>query len=214
MAQVLAACGHVMTLGGGDVTVPDLDIAVGIAFLAGVSTLLGHGAVLYINRVTGLRGAAALALSGILLVLLYGVNAVVLDVVGILITGTDVAITEVAAITLASTAPLVLGIFGFVPVIGLAVGRLLNAWSALALWALIVDGYGTTWPKALLTAGTAWLVMQLGSRLLGPAISRVVSRLWQVVTGVPTQITARDILAGTPIIPVAARRIEPTGEVA
>lgn len=188
----------------GTVDVPPLSVALGIAFFAGASTLLGHSAVLYLNRVTGLRATAALVLSGVLLVLLYLAHAMILYLVAPLITGHRPGITIVMAITLASTAPMILGIFEFVPVLGIVFGKLLNAWSFVVLWALTVDAYSTTWLRALIAGGAAWLVMNVLSSLLGPAISRVTARAWRLATGVPTQITARDILAGTPMIPVAA----------
>lgn len=200
---VFEAAGDAMTFRDGASHVPSLSIAFGIAFLAGASTLLGHGAVLYINRIKGLRGAAALALSGTFLVLLYVVHAMVLYLVAPLITGASLPLKTVVAITLTSTAPMIFGIFEFVPVLGLFLGKILNAWSFVALWVLILTAYDTTPVKALLVGGIAWLVMQLLSKLAGPTISRMTGRLWQIVTGVPTQITARDILSGTPIIPVS-----------
>lgn len=212
LSAVFAAAIDVLRLDGGGAFVPPLGIAVGIAFVAGVSTLLGHGAVLYINRVTGVRGAAALALSGVFLVLLYVVHAVVLAIVAPVITGTSLRLSHVVAITLASTAPMILGVFEFVPVLGIVLGKALNVWSFVVLWSLISATYQTTWTRALLAGGVAWLVMHLLSSLLGPTVARVTGRIWGAVTGVPTQITTRDILAGTPMIPVTAQQVASVGK--
>lgn len=209
-ASVFASAWGVLT--PGRASVPSLDIAIGIAFLAGVSTLLDHGAVLYINRVRGLRAAAALALSGVLLVLLYVAHAFVLFLVAPLIIGHREPLTLVIALTLASTAPLILSVFGFVPILGIVFTKFLNAWSFVALWTLVLGAYSTTWLRALIVSGAAWLVMNLLSDLIGPVISRGTARIWRLVTGVPTQITARDILAGTPIIPISAEPAEAASE--
>ncbi len=212
IAAVFAAAGEVMTLRDGVTPVPSFDIAVGIAFLAGASTLLGHGAVLFINRIKGLRGAAALALSGVILVLLYVVQAAILFVVAPLVTGTHLPLTTVIAIALTSTAPMLFGVFEFVPVLGLIFGKFLSAWGFVVLWTLIVTAYETTPLRALIAGGTGWLIMHLLSILFGPRIARVTGRVWQWVTGVPTEMTARDILSGTPMIPVSPRELTATSE--
>ena len=45
--------------------------------------------------------------------------------------------------------------------------------------------------------------MQLLSRLAQRPLTWMASRLWSLATGRPTMVTARDILAGTPITPVS-----------
>lgn len=200
---VFASAGRAMSLDPGGA--PPLTIALGIAFFAGVSTLLGHGAVLYINRIKGLRGVAALALSGALLVALYVVQAAILYVVAPLATGTHLPLATVTAVALTSTAPMLFGIFEFVPVLGLLLGKLLSAWGFVVLWALIVTAYGTSPLGALIAGGAGWFIMHLFSILLGPQLARATGRVWQWVTGVPTEITVRDILSGTPLIPVSPR---------
>ncbi len=212
IAAVFAAAGEVMTLRDGVTPVPSLDIAVGIAFLAGASTLLGHGAVLYINRIKGFRGVAALALSGALLVLLYVAQAVILFFVAPPITGSHVPLLTVVAITLASTAPMLFGVFEFIPVLGLLLGKLLSAWGFVVLWVLILTAYETTALRALIAGGVGWFIMHLLSILLGPQLARLTGRVWQWVTGVPTEMTARDILSGTPMIPLSPRPIAATNE--
>lgn len=201
---VFAAAGRVMTFSGGREQLPPLAVAWGIAFFAGASTLLGHSAVFYINRIKGRREAAALALSGVLLALLYTIHGAVLYLLTPFITGSRLSFTTVVAIALASTAPMILGIFEFIPAFGLVFGKILNAWSFAALWLLILHAYQTTPVRALLAGGAAWLVMQFFSKFTAAPIAHLVSRLWRAITGVPTLMTARDILSGTPMIPVSA----------
>ena len=66
----------------------------------------------------------------------------------------------------------------------------------------ILDIAPQTAPAFLATLA-GWLVMQLLSRLAQRPLTWMASRLWSLATGRPTMVTARDILAGTPITPVS-----------
>lgn len=210
LIAVASASGDVLTLRGarsGAMSIPSLPVAAGIALFSGISTLLGHSVVLYLNRVRGLRFVAALVLGAVLLTLLYLVQAGVLALVAPLIAGTGTSFGVVAALTLASTAPLLFGFFEFVPVFGLIVGRLLQVWSALCLWALIATAYSLGWWGSLAVTVAAWLVMQVLSRLLGPAVGKVTARIWSTIAGRPTLVTGHDILAGAPLVPIDSEKV-------
>ncbi|GEM_PF-1046817 len=184
---------------------PDLGASGLIALVAGVSTLLGHCAILFINRVRGLRFLAVLAVGGVFLTLLYTVQALVLWIVAEPITQHRVDLAELVAVTLASTAPLAYGFLVFIPHLGVLIGRILQGWSAICLWLLVMASMSTSWWQALLTTGLAWLIMQLSSRLLGRPIGYLTGRVWTLVTGHQAFLDPKDVLAGTPFIPIELR---------
>lgn len=176
--------------------VPPPWVAAGIALLAGISTLLGHSAMLFINRVRGWRFAGSLLLGGVYMTLLYIAQGTLLWVVAPPITGTTLGIGATAAVALSSTAPMMLGLIELFPHIGLMLGRILQGWSLLCLWGLTMSAYATTWWQGLLATALCWLAMQVASRLLADPVLRL-------VTGTTLVLQARDILSGTPFIPNA-----------
>ncbi len=186
---------------------PSLPTAGLIALVAGVSTLLGHCAVLFINRVRGVRFLAMLLVGGIFLTLLYTIQALILWVVAGPITQHGMHLTDLLAVTLSSTAPLAYGFLVFIPYLGVLIGRILQGWSAICLWLLVTAAMETSWWQALIATGLAWGIMQLASRLLGHPIAYLTGRVWTLVTGRPAILGPRDMLAGAPFIPVEAKAI-------
>ena len=69
--------------------------------------------------------------------------------------------------------------------------------------------FGVTLLTALGITLGGWTVMQMVSRLLRAPATWLGSKLWTLATGRPTMVTARDILAGTPLIPVEAEVMRP-----
>ena len=131
-----------------------------IALVAGISTLLGHCAILFINRVRGLRFVAVLIVGGLFLTLLYTIQALILWVVAGPITQHRLHLAE----------------------------------------------------QALIATGLAWMIMQLASRLLGRPAGLLAGKVWTLVTGHPTMLDPKDVLAGTPFVPIgraAAASTEP-----
>lgn len=201
----LAAGFEVMGLSGfrsDAAPVPSLWHAGGIAVLAGISTLAGHSAILFLNRVRGWRFWASFLLGGVFMVLLYVAQGVLLWAVAPLITGTTVPVATAAAVAMASTAPMLLGVVELFPHIGLFFGRVLQGWSLLCLWSLTVLAYDTGWWRALLATALAWLAMQLASRLLSAPVSWVGGHVIKLVTGSALVIRGHDILAGSVFVPV------------
>ena len=109
-----------------------------IAFLAGVSEMLGQSVILVVNRVVLYRFLASIAFTGVS----YVVTALVwaacayavapLTPVGFLGLGDIAAVTGVVALAFA---PRILGVFSIAPYFGAAFGNLLEAWAmALAIF--------------------------------------------------------------------------------
>lgn len=180
---------------------PPLLPGVGVAVLAALSTLLGQSGVLFLNRVRGLRFLIALSGGVLYLVVLRAVEVLIIWGVAELATRRAVPVETMLAVGLLSMAPQVFHALTFLPHLGLAVGRVLEAWSFVVFCFLIgtVYGVGLWWGAALAASG--WVVVHLLSRLLAVPLGWLGSRLWTLASGRPVLITSRDILSGAPLIP-------------
>lgn len=192
---------------------PPLLGALGVALLAWVSTGIAHAGVLYLNRIGRARALVAGALGLVWLTVLRGVEALITWGVATLLTRRDVPLETVLTVFLLALAPHVFAALTFLPHVGLFLGRVLEAWSFLVLFLLLGAAYGLPAWQALLVAASGWLVVQLLSRLLAAPLGWLGSRVWTLASGRPVLVTSRDILAGTPFIPVGAPEQRPQAEV-
>lgn len=183
---------------------PPLLGALGVALLAWVSTGIAHAGVLYLNRIGRARALVAGALGLVWLTVLRGVEALITWGVATLLTRRDVPLETVLTVFLLALAPHVFAALTFLPHVGLFLGRVLEAWSFLVLFLLLGAAYGLPAWQALLVAASGWLVVQLLSRLLAAPLGWLGSRVWTMASGRPVLVTSRDILAGTPFIPISA----------
>lgn len=185
--------------------------AVGVALLAGISTLLGHLAILMLNKISGLRLLTSVLLSALGLAFLYSTQAAVTWAVATVALRRPLPLVPLVLVALVATAPLVFNFITALPHLGLGIGRLLQAWSYLVLWVGVSATFAVGWLWALVFTIVGWVVMQLLSRGLQRPLNWATSRLWTLATGRPTMMTSRDILAGMPMIPVVGQQ---GGEVA
>lgn len=209
VAQVLVAVRDVLVLRAPSVVLDDprsaLPVALGVALLAGLSTMAGHAVVFALNRIGGLRLVAGMGVGAVYVVLLRALTAAVLAVGLPLVTPGDVDGGLVAVVFLVAIAPHALGFLVFVPYLGLGFGRLLEVWSLVALVVLLGAALGLDrWP-AIAAGGGAWLAGQLLSRLLARPLAALASRAWTLATGHPSFVTVRDVLSGAPLIPLERR---------
>lgn len=177
-------------------------IALTTALLAGISMLLGDSAVLFFNRVRGIRFGISLLLNGLGMIALYLVQAIVLTVVGDWIVGHPPVAPFVIRGMLLSTAPMVFGVLALVPYFGPAIARFLQAWSVVALWVIVQVLYDTGLWRALVVTLLAWGSMQLMSWALARPVAYLGSRIFRLVSGHPVMLTGRDLLSGHPFLPV------------
>ena len=112
-------------------------------------------------------------------------------------------VAGLVVVALLSTAPLVFNFVTAMPHFGLAFGRVFEAWSYLLVLVGVSHAFGVsiTWAFGFTLAG--WLVIQVISRVGQRPFSWVSSHLWTLATGRATMVTSRDILSGTPLIPVS-----------
>lgn len=184
---------------------PPVWSALGVAVAAWLSIGVGHVYVLFLNRVSRLRGLIAAALGLVYVLALRVLEALVTWGVATLVTGRPLPLTTVVAVFLLAMAPQVFAAFTFVPHFGLFLGHVLEAWSFLVLFLLLGAAYDIPAWQSLLVTGSGWLLVQVLSRLLAAPLGWLGSWVWTLASGEPTLVTSRDILAGTPFVPVEGR---------
>lgn len=178
--------------------------AFGVALLAWISTGIAHISVLFLNRVRGVRAVVAGAFGLLWVTALRATEALVTWGVAWLVTGRVLPVESVLTVFLLALAPQVFNALTFVPHIGLTMGRALQVWSFLVLFLLLAAAWSLPQWQALLVVASGWLAVQVLSRLLAAPLGWLGSRLWTLASGRPILVTSRDILAGTPFIPVGA----------
>lgn len=205
MSEVFSAIGAALRLDISHFGRVGIWTALAVALLAGASTMLGHTAILLLNRIHGLRLVSTLAVNFVSLAILHVVQAAVTWGVTSLVLRRPVALMPLVLVGLLSLAPLVFAFVQAMPHLGLFFGRLLQGWSFLILWFGLAHafGLGRWWALGFTLSG--WVVMQLLSRLVQRPLSWLTARLWTLATGRPTIITSRDVLAGMPFMPVIDR---------
>ncbi|MFT4109241.1 hypothetical protein [Propionicimonas sp.] len=178
------------------------EISITIAMLAGISTLLGNSVVLFLNRIRGWRFAVSLVINGISMVALFVAQAVVIAVIGYLVTGDRLSLANAARAVMLATAPLLFGFLELAPYVGPGIARVLQVWSLLALWVIVGVIYQVGYWPALLITGLGWGVMQGLSWALARPLTALGNGVWRALSGSPTLLTAQDILSGHQFMPV------------
>lgn len=217
LQAVFGAIGGVLGLDASNaewfITYPySYEVAIVVAVLAGVSTLLGDSMVLFFNRVRGWRFAFTLLLNGVAVVALYALQAVFVQALGFLLTGGGPGFGWVLRGVMLSTAPLVFGVLALIPYFGPAIAHVLQAWGVVALWVITGVMFGTDTVTALGIAAGSWVIMQGLSWLFARPVAWIGNHVWTFVTGTPFMMTGRDLLAGHPFMPLA-HRVEDAEEV-
>lgn len=180
-------------------------IAITIAMLAGASTLIGNSVVLFINRVRGWRFAVTLVLNGVAMVLLYVVQAFMVALVAPWVIGSaGPSIGLVVRSVMLSSAPLVFGFLVLIPYLGPAIGRVLQAWSVVALWGIVSVAFDTDLLHALVITLIGWGAMQAVSWALSRPMKWLTDKIWQLVSGRPSLLSGTDLLSGDFFIPLDA----------
>lgn len=204
MLDVLDALAAALTLSPAGLAGAGAWAAIGVAALAGLSTMLGYSAVLTLNRIGGLRLLSTLVLNAAVLATLRLLQVSITWVVASVVLGRPLPFVPLVIVGLLSLAPQVFAVVTALPHVGLFIGRVLEAWGYLVLVVGVSAAFDIRLPLALGVSLAGWIIMQLASRLLRAPASWLGSRLWTLATGRPTMVTARDILAGTPLMPIEA----------
>jgi hypothetical protein len=179
-----------------------VEMAVTIAAVAGLSTLLGDSVILFLNRVRGWRFAVTMALNAFGFVLLYALQALVIDIVGPLVVGHGPGLATVTKGVMLATAPMIFGFLVLIPYLGPAIARLLQVWGLIILWLVNEVLFETDLWTALLITGIGWGVMQLLSWSLSRPVNWIGDRIWRLATGKPSMMTGSDLLSGHMFMPL------------
>ncbi len=186
-------------------------VVLGIVFLAGVSTLLGHSAVLFINRVRRSRFVISLIVNGLVYIISYAVWGFVVYVAARVLFEANPPLSQFLRIMGLSTAPLVFGFFVLIPWMGPFVGKVLNIWSFLILIAIVQFQFEIGFWGSVLVVGLGWLASLALNNTIGKPLVAVRNRLSRLITGSSLDASAEDILlhfAGVEQIPNRAQPVE------
>jgi hypothetical protein len=171
--------------------------AIVVAFLAGVSELLGQSVILVVNRIPLYRFLASLGFTGLtyaLTVVTWGLAALAvapLTPVGALSLSDFAPVTGVLALAFA---PRLLGVFSLAPYFGAALGNALEVWSmALAMFGLYV-GVDLPMGAAMFCGGAGFLASYLFRSFLGHLFAKPLGRLRHAVSGSAMDRTPQQII--------------------
>lgn len=213
LSAVFAAVGDVWAFRApARLTDPDAAMwgpAIGVAVLAGLSIMIGNAVVFTINRVSGLRMLAGMAMGAVFMALLRMLSATVIAFAAWGVTQGRIDGAMIAITYLFALAPLALSFLMFIPHLGLGIGRLLEIWSVLCLVALLSPVLGVGRWTALAIGIGGWFLSQLVSRLLARPVAALTSRVWTLATGHASLVTAKDILTGATFVPLERQEKRP-----
>ncbi len=168
-----------------------------IAFLAGVSEMLGQSVILVVNRVALYRFLASLAFTGVTYVstaLAWALCAVAVAPLTRLGALGPAEIAGVIGVVSLAFAPRLFGFLAIAPYFGLALGNLLEALAmALAVFGLHA-GFGLPLGAAAFCGGAGWLVSFLVRSYLGHALAKPLGKMRVLVTGSPLDRSPQQII--------------------
>lgn len=169
-------------------------IPIGVAFVAGVSTLIGNSASLFVNRVRPVRFLAALLVNGLLLVASWLIWAMTLWVLYRTMLDSNVSLDASVRLILLGSAPLAFGFLILAPYVGPAIGIVLQVWS---LCLVIGLAHFQTQQPILTLAGIValgWIILFTIERTIGQPVLGMRNRLWARITGTEDQVTTEDLM--------------------
>ncbi|MBC8075116.1 MAG: hypothetical protein H7Y32_03495 [Chloroflexales bacterium] len=165
-----------------------------IAVLAGGSLLAGQSVILFVNRVRPSRFAFSLLFNGLLFALelaLWASSAWIADVA---LFGTGEPLLTALRIVGLASAPLVFGFLITLPYLGAPIEWALRIWSLLVILSLVRQAFGYNLWQALACALGGWLLIQVGSALLGGPLGALRDRMWSAVTNTPFDTNQQDLV--------------------
>lgn len=171
--------------------------ALTIAFLAGVSEMLGQSVILVVNRIPLYRFLASLAFTGFTYVLtaltwtLCAFAVAPLTRVGLL----DISsVGAVAGIVSLAFAPRLLGVFSIAPYFGAAFGNVLEIWAMLLAMFGLHAALGLPVSAAAFCGGAGWLASYVLRMSLGHLLAKPLGDLRVLVSGSALEKTPQQII--------------------
>ncbi len=169
-------------------------LSFGVAFVAGVSLLIGDSASLFVNRIRPARFLLALIVNGVVLIATWLIWAATLWLIGRVVFQYNTNFYTAVRLVLLGTAPYVLGFMVLAPYLGPAFRIVLQIWSLLIVIVMVL--YATQVPvlTALALVVLGWLFVVGITRTIGQPVLGMGNRLWADITGVRDQITTEDLM--------------------
>lgn len=168
-----------------------------IAFLAGVSEMLGQSVILVINRVALYRFLASLAFTGFTYVftaLAWALSAIAVAPLTRLGVLTPNEIAGVIGVVSLAFAPRLFGVFSIAPYFGQALGNILEAFAlALAVFGLHA-GFGLPLAAAAFCGGAGWVLSYAVRSYLGHLLAKPLRRVRVLVSGSALEKSPQQIL--------------------
>jgi hypothetical protein len=200
MADFLALIGSALTLNRSELAVAAaapgaLSAALLIAFLGGVSLMLGQSVVLFANRVSRRRFAACLAIAGLVYVAGLVVWGVTIWLSARLLFKLDIPFRTITIAVGVGQAPLLFGFLILIPYLGSSIQRILNVYSLLVVVAALSAVLGVRVWEAGVLAAAGWFLRAGCDRALHRPLAGVRTWLWRASTGRPTPLIRQSALA-------------------
>lgn len=158
--------------------------AITIAFLAGVSEMLGQSVILVINRVALYRFVASLAFTGMTYLTSAMIWALSAFLIVPLTTTLEVGdLSSVIGVVALAFAPRLFGVLALAPYFGVALGNILEVWAMV----LVVFGLSVTTGlplhAAMLCGALGWLASYALRAFLGHILAKPLRRVRIAVAG-------------------------------
>jgi hypothetical protein len=170
------------------------ELALLVAYLAGVSQATGHGLVLFLNRVPPSRFTLSLALMGAI----YLVSALATAGATLALAdgafGMELAFLPTIAVIALAHAPRLLGFATLAPYFGELFDRLLDVWVALLVLYGLHRGVGVPVHGAAMLALLGWGSLRLLSLVLGRPVTVVVDAAKRAAAGGPLALDAGNLV--------------------
>lgn len=163
-------------------------LALIVLWLGGLSDVLGQSVVLLANRIKPGRFVISIVSAVLVLALSVGFWAASIWLTSTFLLGVNRPLGEVLSVVYLSYAPLLFGIFVFLPYLGNYIFRVLRIWIFLALIVGVQQAYDFNFWQALLCCALGWIVYELLTRLPLLRIERLSRWWWRVTTGTPEPI--------------------------
>jgi len=158
-------------------------VVLSVAFLAGLSLLLGQSVVLFLNRVSKARFAITLTLNAVIYVINLAIWSLVIWFVATFAFGADRPIGIGALAILLGSAPFVFGFFILIPYLGIILTRILYGWSFLITLVMVQAVFAIGWWQALVSVGLGWVLLLILNRTVGRPVVIIRDRIFRRLTG-------------------------------
>jgi hypothetical protein len=170
------------------------DLALIAVYLAGVSQGVGHGVVLFLNRVPPGRFVLSLALMGGIYLAGALATAVAAPLLADLAFGRDVAFLPTVAVIALAHAPRLLGFLTLAPYLGEMLDRLLDVWVMTLMLFGLHHGIGLPLHGAAALALLGLGSVRLLTLVLGRPLTAIANAARHAAAGGPLTLDARTIV--------------------